>query len=384
MDTLTDTSKRHARPRHARPLACLAGAAVVSIVTVPVTAAHASVTASDAVCATAFNVYAAPASQLSRCGISTYPRQATHALSDGGTQYDYSVNGARMTYRIPPFGWRATTASAAQLQEYGLPPRPTNAAALKAWTKMMGNLHFVVPPAALASIQANVDVLYYDDPTNTYPDIDAAGYVARTGVNDVEGIWYEPDAYTSRCDPSDAAVYWSGMGGFSYGDTALEASGTGQGVPGLGNNQGFVQYSPINSGMVPQNITATDGKEFESWVIVDPSTPVSFDFGLYNTYTGQVVTVFEPLSVGADDESSADFIVSRAETNYLPTFDALKNFETLTYAGATAEVRTTTSPLGSLSPQAFNMDDKAKTLLAATGSLYNSGYSFKVVQHTCD
>lgn len=66
------------------------------------------------------------------------PTVDVQSLPDGGTAYVYDTNGDGVGdawVNVPPSNFDAATASEADLERYGIPPRPTDPDALAEWSK---------------------------------------------------------------------------------------------------------------------------------------------------------------------------------------------------------------------------------------------------------
>lgn len=66
--------------------------------------------------------------------------------------YTYDDDGTQYRYYVPPPGLNPLTATDAQLDEYGLPPRPTDITAAAAWQTEMSNYHPGPSPPFLAEV----------------------------------------------------------------------------------------------------------------------------------------------------------------------------------------------------------------------------------------
>lgn len=107
--------------------------------------AHAQST-SGAPCGTSFNPFDYSAAADAACGLSVFPREKTIRLRDGGMSYYYDVDGTQTVYNVPPKGFNFSTASSAELKQYGIPPKPMNPKALANWKHMLSHLHIITPP----------------------------------------------------------------------------------------------------------------------------------------------------------------------------------------------------------------------------------------------
>ena len=125
--------------------------------TASVSKAQASSTASGPSCDSSFNPYSYTQAQVQACGYATSPMLAAPNLAGGGSAVEYKINGMTVTDLIPPPGFRPETASAAQLDEYGFPARPTKPAQLATWKTEMAGWKGTAPPTSfLAETHSHV------------------------------------------------------------------------------------------------------------------------------------------------------------------------------------------------------------------------------------
>jgi hypothetical protein len=124
--------------------------AVLAVVVAPAAAAG-TLAVSTPDCSSAFDAYSASTATLQACGIRSFPLIAKVELPDGGTSYQYSVDGDKTWINVPPTGFDALTADAASLALYGVPDDPGTADTVghADWTTMASHLSFKVPPPAL-------------------------------------------------------------------------------------------------------------------------------------------------------------------------------------------------------------------------------------------
>ena len=95
---------------------------------------------------------ASPAT-LRACGVVSYPIKSLVRLWDGGTKTTYATPGGSTGVLVPPKGFDAATASAAELALYGIPPEPPSSSpAYAMWFRMVNNLHWTPAPKYLQAI----------------------------------------------------------------------------------------------------------------------------------------------------------------------------------------------------------------------------------------
>lgn len=294
-------------------------------------------------CHASLNIYRADAAQAKSCGYSVYPRQKVVSLPrpDGisgsaGSAVEYPMGrGIIAEQIIPPVGFKPLTATNAELNEYGFPPRPSGGADLVRWEKEMSNWKGSGPATPfLAAVNAS---------TNAYSDTEYsqnwAGYVIQSStpsMTQAQGWWIEPSAHSSRCS-NTAESTWAGLGGFVTSDTVLAQNGTAIGVPGIAAHQAWWEFYPANS-MVAIDFSATAGFTFSASTRYAPDSSATdrYRFWYYNEATG-LTDAFDLLvsdylsppipSLDGYPSHSAEVIIERPKIN--GQYSNLLNFETL-------------------------------------------------------
>jgi hypothetical protein len=236
------------------------------------TAAHAaSVSTGAAPCGTSFDPYNYTETAVAGCGVTTFPLTAKQAISGGGLNYVYDVgDGATVEMAIPPPSFSPATATAAQLSEYDLPPRPTDLTQLSSWE----HLSVVQPPPFLVAT-----------PYQAYGTLDSrhlSGYEATGAEGTFDGAaasWVEPQYYpTDACSTSDAVI-WSGVGKEQIGvGDIFGQSGTAFGLAGMENHEAwfeqFTNYTDTgNTDIIPIPMVTLVGDQIASYQNYDPSYP---------------------------------------------------------------------------------------------------------------
>jgi hypothetical protein len=204
-------------------------------------------------CNSGYNPFEVGASLLEQCHEPVFTRQGATALPDGGTEYQYNVEGTRILYRTPPAGFDPTTASDATLDFYGLPHPPADVEGYVQWSSEMSRLHWVPAPPYLTVLPHLVTgprtTLSVKDPdggggsySNDWGGYEAYG--APSTFNEVAGMYYEPSLDTTAC-PSGAEGNWVGLGGDPSlnGDKPLAQAGTGYNIsPNIATHEGFYEF----------------------------------------------------------------------------------------------------------------------------------------------
>ena len=104
-------------------------------------------------CPPHFVIDRASPTTLRACGVVSYPIQSVVRLWDGGTRTTYTTPGGSTSVLVPPKGFDAATASAAELALYGIPPEPPSSSPAHAmWLQMVNNMHWTPAPKYLQAI----------------------------------------------------------------------------------------------------------------------------------------------------------------------------------------------------------------------------------------
>jgi Peptidase A4 family len=320
-------------------------------------------------CKSYFNPYQYTQSVVRACGYQTFPRVAVHRLPGGGSSYDYSVNGARVRFYVPPAGFDPSTASGARLAEYAFPPRPSNPAALARWQREMSNWKgAVTPPPFLAETHARADTVYSSN---------WAGYAVSgsSGTYTHAEAWYIEPSFGSSVCTSNSEVTWAGIGGY-FANSPLGQDGTSHNVPGMNNHQAWWEVYP-NNNIQPVNFYGHAGYLF------DASTrriSGGYRFYMHDYYSG-TTDAFD-VSINNYDGRSAEAIAERPSVN--GSLTNLSNFGTLTFSSSEANGSgiNNYSPSGvrhGIHMENFNNGDD----LADPSTIGSDGY-FTVTQHHCN
>jgi hypothetical protein len=236
-------------------------------------------------------------------------------------------------YLIPPAGFQPETASAAQLDQYGFPPRPTDSVSLARWQKEMSGWKGAAPPTPFLT-ETHAQVV-----ADTRNLQNWAGYAITAENNSLywftqaEGWYTEPTFGQSRCaNPSE--VTWAGLGGYpGYPGTGnyLAQNGTAWNTPGADNHQAWWEIVPHNyltsigyygipggeMDVSTRNV-APNGMRF--WFYNYQDTSMAFDVTMYGNYFPAA--------------QSAEVVAERPTVNKVYT--DLANFGTLNIDGSAA------------------------------------------------
>jgi len=200
--------------------AALGGIIWVVVLGVSATPAFA-MSAATAPCNSSFNPYDYTQAAVRACGLPTFSLSSVTPLADGGSSYHYDIYGSQASVLVPPAGFNPLTATSAQLNEYGFPPRPTDPSALQQWQAEFRNYSGAAnPPPFLAgsNITTQTGPVLGSDPitAGTTTSSNWSGYVilGSSGTfTHAETTFVEPDkTYPTVC-ATHAEVTWAGIGG---------------------------------------------------------------------------------------------------------------------------------------------------------------------------
>jgi hypothetical protein len=350
-----------------KPFAVLVRAVALAVVplSVPTTAIAQPSSSPPPDCHGSFNPYAYTPAALATCGISSASASVSN-LPGGGHLYAYSdANGVVEETAMPPAGFDPATATAAQLEEYQYPARPTDFTGLELWLKLVS-----IPRQAPEPF---VPVL-----TNGYeavPSSNWSGYVGTSGAfTYAEGEYTEPSYNNSVCSGS-VAVTWAGLGGY-VGSSALAQDGTSHNT-NLGNHQPWWELLPTYGSLqvFPQGGASSNGHVVVA-VTDTGSNPGYVDFDVYDLSSNTTWQTSKPLN-GLNPSGSAEVIAERP-MKVGGGFPQLSDFQTFSVSYAAAGQNGGLAyPLDDYSTSPINMYENGSgggDLLANVGSL-GSGFA---------
>lgn len=362
----------HARRRPARKLAALAGAALVlPLSAAVVNPAIASSATAPPDCNSSFNPYSFTPEQLSTCGITTFPQASTNGLAAGGSAVNYTVNGALVQILIPPAGFDPSTASAAQLDQYGFPPQPKDPAAVAQWQAMMSTWAGSAPaPPFLAETTATSDTQFSRN-WSGYKVTGPSGQFTQASAD-----YNEPTFGSSRCTTNEEST-WAGIGGNGSTDP-LGQAGTAHNVAGLANHQAWWEVVP-GVAMTAINLTTAAGHHFFA-----STRRITGGYQFFvedvTTNSSQVLNVM----INNYSGDSAEAIAERPTLNGQPT--NLSNFGTLTFTQSLANGNgiNTYDPQGIRHGVHMTSDGSSTGTDLADPSAIGSSGSFTDTQNSCN
>jgi hypothetical protein len=158
-------------------------------------------------------------------------------IEGGGKKYTYALPdglGEYMTVSEPPEGFDPLTASGKELQTWGFPPRPTNAAGIEQWKELVGPYREAEYHEGCRQTSEEQDHKYLGE---TYNGI-WSGYedVAPNNQSKWHGVFgrYYQAVNHGSCKPNANVASWVGLGGdpnypggnrFMQAGTETEANG---------------------------------------------------------------------------------------------------------------------------------------------------------------
>ena len=364
--------------RHSWKIALAAAASVLPFMIAPASANSAQTAAQadpgsapiatpPSNCSSSFDPYNYTQAAVASCGYPVFAQTAANAMPGGGTSYAYNLNGSTVTFYVPPAGFDPATATAAQLNEYGFPPQPTDPGALKLWQQEMSNWQGTTPPPPFLTETSGQNDSVNNDHWSGYVVTEPAGTFTHA-----ETWFIEPTFGSSRCS-TNAESTWAGIGGWTTGKLAQD--GTAHNEAGIANHQAWWEILPADA--VPINLYGHPDFLFDTSV---RRITNGFRFYMYD-YDTHTTKAFDETG-GANnsyDGSSAEAIAERPTNNGV--LQNLSNFGTLTFSETLANGNgfDTFDPNGHRHGVHMNNGDD----LADPSGIGTSGY-FTVTQHNCN
>jgi len=277
-------------------------------------------------------------------------------LTGGGKEYNYQqTNGESFSITVPPASFDSRTATAAELELYGIPTAPPlESPEYPKWKAMIDNgIQSVTPPPFLAedtaaklnpssapSASQKANVAPFDAATTGEAATDglsgswsagvAPSETATTGLSNnwsgyidwngqgkfthATGYFVEPKT-TSACEKPkvsgrSAAYIWAGIGGWG-GNKDLGQDGTAMHENGLGEDEAWYEILPAEKEPIALGIKATPGKFF-----TDDTNYANGEYKFYVYDFGSKKHMYGH-GKGPIDANVNDFIVERAGKNNL-------------------------------------------------------------------
>ena len=184
----------------------LTAAAAAPLVLPTLSHAKALIAQAPATCSQMASPYDYTAQAASKC-FTIQPLISVTPLPGGGSDYSYAAtSGQTVSEPVPPTEFDALTATAAQLQEYALPPRPSSLEALAQWTSLMARATYAQPPRFLAAERMQLSVPAPASTQASPAAVDGifAGYQTQTGSYTSGSVNYtEPSLGAVSCSDPD-------------------------------------------------------------------------------------------------------------------------------------------------------------------------------------
>jgi hypothetical protein len=296
----------------------------------------------------------------SKC-YTTHALVSVNVLPNRAKYYNYVEHGRTISDVLPPPDFDILTASADDLERYGLPARPDTQPALSEWENDYRGVQWVTPPPFIAEVPPAVQ----SSPPPLYPNARFAGWAALGSFTSSYATYNEPGLKPVSC-PSPSIAIWSGIGANVNGT----ASSFGQsGTYSLPNNN----HNAFGEAWVAGATSPTDfsGVLFNASAYDGMRANVNYSGG---TFTGTVTDVtahkvqgWGPWSGFNGTPNSADAFVEQ-----LQGYD-MANFGTVTFTQSQGN----STPLTNFGPVSVQNSPNA-----TAGSINGSG-GFTVTYGHC-
>lgn len=280
---------------------------------------------------------AAQAAENNQTSTTTTPNKVIHysskqVLPDGGIRYVFNVNGVQNILHEPPDGFNPTSATDAQLTEYGFPARPKDEKELTKWQNKWG--HFTHKRSSEEPIFTITPIKSSISQQNS---ANWSGYVNKGSSNQYNedaANFYQPTWNTSPTNALESS--WVGLGG--WGSGSLIQAGTMMGWNPYNNNYAPGTYSawyeclptePSCVCVTPFTINGGDDISDIVYWTANSNYPAGFSVFDFNTGSNFDVTVQVPSN--CYDRSTAEFIDERplVGSSYAP----LANYGSTNWVG---------------------------------------------------
>lgn len=208
-----------------RRQACLASIIAVGLLALGIAPSALAVQSSFTVRTSSGSVVPPPAgTELPNCNEVDHQSRVLGATDDpqitkvegGGKKYSYSLPGGTgeyVTVNEPPEGFNPLTASEKELQTWGFPPRPSNAAGVEEWKELVGGYKNAVYHEGCRQTSDEKDHRYlgesYSEIWSGYEDVAPSNQMKWHGVF---GRYYQPVNHGS-CNANANVASWVGLGG---------------------------------------------------------------------------------------------------------------------------------------------------------------------------
>lgn len=237
----------------------------------------------------------------------------------GAEEYVYSLPGVQSALHIfrPPAAWRPLTATSAELQLYGFPPRPTSQPDLDGWIDAMKS--YQRPPVPVLTIATKAPQRAQSAQsfaTTTQQSSNWSGYVDQP----THGTYISAKTSTqvptlqTGCASNAITDNWVGLGGFNT--SSLIQDGIGFNDPQQGAWSAWYEVISPSQNIGPlvisnSAIALNQGDNVFMYVNYQRGTQIA-SFYVSDTTTGQV-SQFQKTNLDASfyDGGAADFITEK-------------------------------------------------------------------------
>lgn len=238
---------------------------------------------------------------------------ATKPLRGGGTAYYFCINGIVNVVPEAPLGFRPLSATAAQLAEYGIPPRPSGRASFAQWKTDMAAFH---PSKRVPALQVtNERATLPPGGGGAYTASgNWAGWMMNNSTNNwvaAEGNYNQPQYHSTSCSNAHE-VSWTGIGG-NTNNSGLIQDGTE--ITPSGGYSAWYEYLNSSGGGISithfkQTVTIHPGDKIHTYVAYARSTGLT-DFYVADDTTGTQGTAEATLGSSYYDGTTAEWIDER-------------------------------------------------------------------------
>jgi len=252
-----------------------------------------------------------------------YSPSSITPLPGGGVSVNFIINGMTNSYLVPPNNFNPKKATNEQLEEYGLPTRPSDPNALKDWEKQIKNYKKAVKPSK-AYVKKNAS----NTITNTTNSIWSGTVITGGSFQVVTGSFTQPTISGANSTTQEST--WVGIGG--YGINRLIQCGT------ASNAGNYTAWYEVVSSILPNpqqadfSYAVSPGNNIGATVKYNPTDDTAtFIVSVNGNFTP--VKVYYISSNGCYDGSTAEWIAERPKPNITTN---LANFNQVNFTGCQA------------------------------------------------
>jgi hypothetical protein len=238
-------------------------------------------------------------------------------IEGGGKKYSYALpgdNGEYITVNEPPEGFEPLTATDQELQKWGFPPRPSNAAGMERWDELVGGYkeaHYHAACRQTDKAKAH-SYLGEAEPSNWSGYEDVASNQRKW--HGVFGRFYQPTNHGS-CSTAARVASWVGLGGdpnYPGGERFFQA---GTETRASGYTQGWIEWYSANHNFYYEPMTYKGGEQFviEQGNYIRMSIYYNYELEIYyvyitNDHTGETELFEGHISRAFYDGGTAEWV----------------------------------------------------------------------------